>query len=59
MEYVFVGGFFLKKRGNFLKKITLLNEESVSRSITRLCHEIIEQNNNLENTVLIGIHNRG
>jgi len=56
---MFLSGGFFCKRGKFLKKITLLNEESVSRSITRLCHEIIEQNNSLENTVLIGIHNRG
>ncbi len=56
---MFLSGGFFCKRGKFLKKITLLNEESVSRSITRLCHEIIEQNNSLENTVLIGIYNRG
>ena len=36
-----------------------MNEESVSRTINRLCHEIIENNSNCKNVVLIGIHNRG
>jgi len=36
-----------------------MNKESVTRSITRLCHEILENNVNSEDIVLIGIHNRG
>ena len=36
-----------------------MNEESVSRTINRLCHEIIENNSNCKDVVLIGIHNRG
>jgi len=42
-----------------LEKIVLMHEEAVSRSITRLCHEIIENNGNCSDVVLIGIHNRG
>ena len=36
-----------------------MNEEAVSRTITRLCHEIIENNGDCKEVVLIGIHNRG
>jgi len=36
-----------------------MNKESVARSITRLCHEILENNVNSKDIVLIGIHNRG
>ena len=36
-----------------------MDEVAVERSITRLCHEILEQNRTPENIVLIGIHNRG
>ena len=50
------GGFFI---GSLLEKLVLMNKESVSRTINRLCHEIIEKNNNCKNVVLIGIHNRG
>lgn len=42
-----------------MKKIVLMNKESVARSITRLCHEILENNVNSKDIVLIGIHNRG
>ena len=48
--------FFL---GSLLEKLVLMNEESVSRTINRLCHEIIENNSNCKDVVLIGIHNRG
>ena len=37
----------------------LMDAKSVERSITRLSHEIIERNQNPEQIVLIGIHNRG
>ena len=42
-----------------MEKLVLMNEEAISRTITRLCHEIIENNINCKNVVLIGIHNRG
>ena len=42
-----------------MEKLVLMNEESVSRTINRLCHEIIENNSNCKDVVLIGIHNRG
>jgi pyrimidine operon attenuation protein/uracil phosphoribosyltransferase len=42
-----------------MKKKILMNSESLYRSITRLSHEILESNNNSDNIVLIGIHNRG
>ena len=37
----------------------IMNEEAVSRTITRLCHEIIENNGDCRDIVFIGIHNRG
>ena len=36
-----------------------MDKDSISRSITRLCHEIIEKNEYPEEIVLIGIYNRG
>ena len=42
-----------------MEKLVLMNKESVSRTINRLCHEIIENNSNCKDVVLIGIHNRG
>ena len=45
--------------GALLEKLVLMNEEAISRTITRLCHEIIENNSNCQDVVLIGIHNRG
>ena len=53
---LFCRRFFL---GSLLEKLVLMNEESVSRTINRLCHEIIENNSNCKDVVLIGIHNRG
>ncbi len=42
-----------------MKEKVLMDEIAVERSITRLCHEILEHNRTPENIVLIGIHNRG
>ena len=53
---LFCRRFFI---GSLLEKLVLMNEESVSRTINRLCHEIIENNSNCRDVVLIGIHNRG
>ena len=53
---LFCRRFFI---GSLLEKLVLMNEESVSRTINRLCHEIIENNSNCKDVVLIGIHNRG
>ena len=56
-EYVVLPEVFFI--GSLLEKLVLMNEESVSRTINRLCHEIIENNSNCRDVVLIGIHNRG
>ena len=42
-----------------MEKKVLMDELAVERSITRLCHEILEHNQTPEDIVLIGIHNRG
>ena len=56
MNMLFCRRFFL---GSLLEKLVLMNKESISRTINRLCHEIIENNSNCKDVVLIGIHNRG
>ena len=56
-EYVVLPEVFFI--GSLLEKLVLMNEESVSRTINRLCHEIIENNSNCKDVVIIGIHNRG
>lgn len=40
-------------------KATVLNENDMSRIITRLAHEILEKNRGMENLVLIGLRTRG
>lgn len=42
-----------------MNKKNIMNSVSVTRSITRLSHEIIESIDNSHERVLIGIHNRG
>ena len=41
------------------KQTILLDETSISRTIARLSHEILERNNNPDNVALIGIQTRG
>ena len=38
---------------------TILNEQQLAITIQRLCHQVLENHLNLENTVLIGIQPRG
>jgi len=40
-------------------KAIILDEKAISRSLTRLAHEIIEKNKGIEDVVLIGILSRG
>ena len=42
-----------------MEKMVIMNKEAISRTITRLCHEIIENNSDCRDIVIIGIHNRG
>ncbi len=37
----------------------LLNENDITRALTRITHEILENNDDLENLVLVGIKTRG
>ncbi|HET7590529.1 MAG TPA: bifunctional pyr operon transcriptional regulator/uracil phosphoribosyltransferase PyrR [Solirubrobacterales bacterium] len=37
----------------------LLDAEAVGRSLSRIAHEVIERNADLENVALVGIHTRG
>src|SRR3954464_7871753 len=37
----------------------LLDEESIRRTLSRIAHEIIERNEELETVALVGIHTRG
>ena len=38
---------------------TILDAESVARTLARIAHEIIERNDDLERVALVGIHTRG
>jgi len=40
-------------------KATIIDSSGLSRTITRLAHEIIEKNNGTENIVLLGMRTRG
>jgi pyrimidine operon attenuation protein/uracil phosphoribosyltransferase len=37
----------------------LLDDEAIRRTLSRIAHEIIERNDQLENVALVGIHTRG
>ena len=37
----------------------LLDGEAIQRSLTRIAHEIVEANTDLERVALVGIHTRG
>lgn len=41
------------------KSVRVMDAESVSRSLTRIAHEILERNKSLERLALVGIRNRG
>ena len=36
-----------------------MDRQAIARSIARICHEILEKNENPKDIVLVGIHNRG
>jgi pyrimidine operon attenuation protein/uracil phosphoribosyltransferase len=38
---------------------TLLNAEAISRTLSRIAHELIERNDDLDALALVGIHTRG
>jgi pyrimidine operon attenuation protein/uracil phosphoribosyltransferase len=38
---------------------TLLDAEAISRTLSRIAHEIIERNDDLDTVALVGIHTRG
>jgi pyrimidine operon attenuation protein/uracil phosphoribosyltransferase len=40
-------------------QLQLLNAEAFNHTIKRLCYELIENHNNFENTVIIGLQPRG
>jgi pyrimidine operon attenuation protein/uracil phosphoribosyltransferase len=42
-----------------MQKTELMDENAISRAITRISHEIIEKNKGVENLVLMGIQRRG
>lgn len=41
------------------EKANILDEQSISRALTRIAHEIIERNKGIENIILVGIKTRG
>ncbi len=41
------------------KRVEILDEKEINRSITRIAHEIIERNKGAEDIILVGIKNRG
>lgn len=41
------------------EKAIVLDEQAISRSLTRIAHQIIEKNKGIDNCILIGIRTRG
>jgi len=52
-----VGIFIFKAK--MKEKATILDKETLNRSIIRIAHEILEKNKGINNLCLIGIRNRG
>lgn len=48
------GGFFMNNQ-----KALVLDEQAISRALTRIAHQIIEKNKGIEDCVLVGIRTRG
>ena len=44
---------------NLKEKAQVLDKENIDRALKRIAHEIIEQNEGIENVAVIGIKNRG
>ena len=44
---------------NSIEKKKIIDSKELDRIITRLCYQIVEANEGLENVVLVGIHRRG
>ena len=49
------GGFFLIMKN----KIQIMDSKDIGRKLIRISHEIIENHANIDNIVILGIHNRG
>tara|TARA_B100000686_G_scaffold123519_1_gene130775 strand:+ start:220 stop:801 length:582 start_codon:yes stop_codon:yes gene_type:complete len=49
------GGFFLIMKN----KIQIMDSKDIGRKLTRISHEIIENHRDIDNIVILGIHNRG
>ena len=41
------------------QKALVLDEQAISRALTRIAHQIIEKNKGIEECVLVGIRTRG
>ena len=46
-------------RGIFMTKKVIMTSDDIRRTLSRIAHEIIEQNGTSNNLILIGIHTRG
>ena len=40
-------------------KATILDKEGIKKAVTRISHEMLEKNKDIENLVIVGIRNRG
>lgn len=52
--------FYIFKRGDRMtQKALVLDEQAISRALTRIAHQIIEKNKGIEHCLLVGIRTRG
>lgn len=49
--------WYKQRLGDIMK--VLLNDNDITRALTRITHEILENNDNVDNLVLVGIKTRG
>ena len=55
-HFSYSGGFFIIKMKN---NIQILSSKDIEKKLIRISHEIIENHNDIDNLVILGIHNRG
>lgn len=53
------GKAFFLYRGIMERKVQIMDENTIFRSLARITHEIIERNDGIDNVCILGIKNRG
>jgi len=59
ISLVIPAGLFVILEVVLERKVQIMDEQTINRSLARITHEIIERNNGCDNVVILGIKSRG